>query len=282
MSNVEAREVEPLLDQTKDVRTAVRRRWPRVVVLAIVGAVLGAVAGMIVPASYTAETRVAVGQGSLTSSAIAGFPLAAMDLASNYARYVNSTGVARQSTMPGVVLKASQIPESNVIRIEATSRNAQDAAAAAKAAADDLVSQVNDEATQRAVEETRTAVSQASAGYGDAFARVQTASAEVIRVQSPPIASAADREGAQRRLAEAKAAEGITEAELRAQQAKLTRLISEDSEAAKLTVVRDVGEPESNRSSHIQLFLLLGALVGAAVGLVAVTVTGRPKKPAGN
>ncbi|MDO5681543.1 MAG: hypothetical protein Q4G46_01770 [Propionibacteriaceae bacterium] len=275
MSTVEAREDEPIIDRTAAPMAAVRKRWVRVSAISLVGALLGVLVGLLIPTSQTAEVRVAVGQGSLTTSAIAGFPLAAVNLASNYARYVNSTGVAREATMPGVKLKASQIPESNVIRIEATSKNAEDATAAATAAADELIAQVNDESIQREIKDTRDALAAASQQYSDAFARVQSHQAELIRLQAPPVATVEQRDGARNRLAEAKGAEGIAEAELNAQQTKLVRLISENSQAAKLTLVREVGKPTSSRSSNMQIGGLLGLVVGGAVGVISATASAR-------
>lgn len=278
-SKVEAREDEPLIDRSQAPLAAVRHNWVMAVVITLGIGLLGALVGLILPVSYTAETRVAVGQGTLTSSATAGFPLAAMDLASNYARYVNNTGTARQSTHPDAAVSASQIPESNVIRLEATSRDPELAKATATEITDELIAQVNDETRQRELETTRQDLAGASVEFAEAYSHVQSTSAELIRLQAPPVSSATQIENARQRLAESKAIEGRTQAELNAQQTKLVRMISEDSQAAKLTVVREVGDPASSRMSSLQLGLLIGLVLGAGAAVAATTLKERRRQP---
>jgi len=280
MSSEEVREDEPVVRSAQAPLAAVARHKKQAVVFTLVGGLIGVLIGVVWPTTYTAETRVAVGMGSLTSSSIAGFPLAADDLASNYSRYVNNTGVAMADTIPGVELEASQIPESNVIRIEAHSRNADDARAAATRAADDLMNKVNVEANQQEREETRTLIAEASRRFGDAYARVQ---AEQSQLGSSIGAGTAQGtiDGLRTRLADSKTEEGIASAELDAQRTKLIRMVSEDSESAHLTMVREVGEPESSRVSMIQRLLLIGLVVGFVVAVAAATIrerrTARPQ-----
>lgn len=254
MRRVEVREDESVLNRAAGPIAAVRKHLRTVLVITGIGGILGALIGFLIPPTYTAETRVAVGMGSLTSSAIAGFPLAAEDLASNYARYVNQSGVGMAAATPGVALEASQIPESNVIRIEATSRNAGESVAAASKAATELVSRVNDGGDRAALEATRADLAQAAARYGEAYSDVQALGS-----------------GSGQQLARAKAEEGVASAELEAQQTKLVRLISEDAQAAQLTVVREAGEPASSRLSMAQSLFLIGAVIGFGIAVAIAT-----------
>ncbi len=143
MSTTEYREAEPFTQAAVGPLAAWRHHWIVGVVAALLGAALGVGAAFAVPVTYTAEARVAVGSGDLTSGAIAGFPVAASQLASNYARYVNDRGVAATDLPENVTLSASQIPESNVIRIEVESSDPEAARSSANKAAELLVEAVN-------------------------------------------------------------------------------------------------------------------------------------------
>src|SRR5918911_4044178 len=115
---------------------AMRRRWPLTLVLVVLGALGGAVAARSQPTTYTAEERLAVGSGGLSAQAVPGFALASQELASNYARFVTAgpvrSALPAQTARRVLTVTASPVPESNVVRVEAT---ATDPAAATVAAA---------------------------------------------------------------------------------------------------------------------------------------------------
>lgn len=122
-----------------------RKYWPLIAV--ITGNCLVLVlllTWLLRPPVYTAEARLAVGSGQMTALNIPGYPTASEAMASNYARWVDHQGVQGQLVPEGTLsLSASPIVESNVLRIEATSRDPQVAVSAADEAANALREAVN-------------------------------------------------------------------------------------------------------------------------------------------
>lgn len=126
----------------------VRRNWPVVVALLVLGALVGIGSTLVRPATYTGEVRLAVGNGEMSSLNIPGFPTASAQMASNYARWVTRQQVAGVNLPEGTLsLAASPLPESNVLRVEATSHDPDVAVRAAAAAAEGLAAEVNKVAT---------------------------------------------------------------------------------------------------------------------------------------
>lgn len=277
MSSIEYQEAEPVTRATAGPLTALRRHWPAATALALVGALLGAGVAFIVPTTWTAESRVAVGAGDLTSGAIAGFPIAASQLASNYARYVNDRGVAGTDVPEGVELSASQIPESNVIRIEASSADPDAARAAANTAATELIDTVN--AGSRTTAEEVYAEFQELAGE-DAAAQTALAAAqhdldELLAEEDPSRrAVAAARED----VTEAAAKAADTAMRANAVRQRYTTLVAGTSSAANLLLVREADALESNRASLLARLGLAGLAAGAAAGLVLAVALERRRQ----
>lgn len=266
MSSTEYRESEPFTQVAIGPLAAWRRHWVRGVVSALVGAVVGVAAGFAIPAAYTAEARVAVGAGDLTSGAVAGFPIAASGLASNYARYVNDRGIAKTDVPEGVELSASQIPESNVIRIEAVSADPDAATAAANTAANQLVTIVNSGNRQSADEVFNEF---AKAAKADAKAQTKLA-AEQYDLGQLLIkeASKSKIRAARDDVSAAMSAAASTAAKAAALKQQYSYLIDGTRTAASLMVIRTADGLSSSRTSRVSQLGLLGLIVGAAVGLV--------------
>lgn len=141
MTNMTTREPEPLSRQLWH-----RRRLIAVVTgLCLLAAVL---AGLLRPAVHTAEAKLRVGSGQMTALNIPGYPSAAQDMASDFARYVDMDGVFSEQLPEGAMVKASPIVESNVIQIEATAPDAKTAVLAAQQTADGLMGMVNQVRTE--------------------------------------------------------------------------------------------------------------------------------------
>lgn len=274
MSTTEYREAEPFTRATAGPLTAWRRHWVVGVVAALLGAALGAAAAFVVPVTYTAEARVAVGSGDLTSGAIAGFPVAASQLASNYARYVNDRGVAATDVPENVTLSASQIPESNVIRVEAESADPAAARAAANSAAQTLVDTVND--SGRATADDVYADFQ-EAAKDDAAAQTGLAAAQhdLDKLLGKDNPSKADVKDARDKVTEAATKAADTGARANAIKQRYTNLIAGSSTAANLLLIRTADSLESNRTSMLARLGLAGLAVGAALGLVVAVVLER-------
>lgn len=251
VSNAEVREEEFAGRRVGGVLAPVRNHKKLVAGATLAGLVLGLLLALVLPQKFTAEARVAVGAGTLTTSAIAGYPLAAQDLAANYARYINDTGLAGHTVPEGVTLSASPIPESNVIRIEAESSDRAEAELVAKDVAETLVRVVNSADGVDAAGESGGNLAAVSREWGEAYADVQTIEAQLR--QGGGGSALRDR------LAEAKTRESIAQAKLEVVNAtQLTDLI----------VVTEPGPATSNRWTNMQQFGLIGIVVGFLVGLI--------------
>jgi uncharacterized protein involved in exopolysaccharide biosynthesis len=274
VSTIEYRESEPFTEAASGPLASWRRHWVLATLVAVLGAGLGATAGFLVPATYTAEARVAVGSGDLTSGAIAGFPVAASQLASNYARYVNIRGVAGTDVPENVSLSASQIPDSNVIRIEADSADPAAARAAANTAAQQLIEAVNGSGKTSADD---VYAEFQKAAKADAAAQTDLAAAQhtldnLLGEDNPSKADVKDARG-EVTAATAKAAEtGLTVAALRQ---RYTNLVSGSSTAANLLLIRTADGLSSNRTSLVTRMGLVGLAGGIVLGLILAVAVDR-------
>lgn len=276
-TQVEVREEEPLKSSAGTPLNALKRNWVTVVTIALLGALLGGVLGFLIKPTYTAEARVAVGAGNLSSGAIAGFPIAAAQLASNYARYVNDNGVAGSDVPHGVTVGASQIPESNVIRVEARSTDEDAAVRAAQSTAQELIDRVNGTAGGADnPSDTQTELDRAADAWGRTQTERSAAEVELSRVRNTPGSSAAAVAAAQAALARANSEDAKAQARRDALSAKLIREVSEGSQAADLVLVREGSIAGSDRISRIQRFAMIGLVAG--LGIVTLAVVLRDRK----
>ena len=274
LSTTEYREAEPFTQAAAGPLAAWRHHWILGVVAALLGAALGVGAAFAIPVTYTAEARVAVGAGDLTSGAIAGFPVAASQLASNYARYVNDRGVAGTDLPENVTLSASQIPESNVIRIEVESADAEAARSAANKAAQLLVDAVNGGGKTSA---TDVAADFEKAAKDDAAAQTDLAAAQHDLDQELGKAKPSKSKVKSLRsdVTAATAKSDNTALTANALRQRYTNLIASGSTAANLQLIRTADGLESNRTSLVARLGLAGLVVGAAVGLIIAVVIER-------
>ncbi|MFT3944486.1 MAG: hypothetical protein QM705_11805 [Ancrocorticia sp.] len=273
MSNSEYRESEPFSETAIGPLTAWRRHWVAGTIAALVGAMLGVAASFALPVSYTAEARVAVGSGDLTSGAVAGFPLAASGLASNYARYVNDRGVAQINVPEGVTLSGSQIPESNVVRIEAVSADSAEATKAANAAAEELVNLVNTggrktvdevfaELTKVSQEDAKNQTLAAAAQYDLNLLLNQEQDEEEEAPSKSTIQAARDK------VTETTANAATSSAKAAALRQKYVNLVDGGNTTANLQLIRVSSDVTSDLMSRISRLGLLGLMAGAAAGLL--------------
>ena len=274
MSTTEFREPEPFNRAAAGPLAAWRHHWIVGVVAALLGAALGVGAAFVIPVTYTAEARVAVGSGDLTSGAIAGFPVAASQLASNYARYVNDRGVAATDLPENVTLSASQIPESNVIRIEVESADPEAARSSANKAAELLVEAVNGtgktsspevaavfEEAAKADAAAQTALDAAKHDLDDELGKENPSASKVKRLRSD--------------VTDAAAKAANTSLTANALRQRYTNLVVSASTAANLQLIRTAEGLESNRTSLLARLGLAGLAGGAAVGLILAVILER-------
>lgn len=120
------------------------RHWILIAVVIGVFVVAALLVSLLRPPVHVAEARLAVGAGQMTALNIPGFPTASEQMASNYARWVGHQGAQGVGLPEGTLsLTASPIVESNVLRIEATSRDPETAQEAVSQAAEQLEEAVN-------------------------------------------------------------------------------------------------------------------------------------------
>ena len=278
MNSTEYRESEPLTQVAIGPLVAWRRHWVKGVAAALVGAALGVAIGFAMPVSYTAESRVAVGAGDLTSGAVAGFPLAASGLASNYARYVNDRGIGQTDVPEGVKLSASQIPESNVVRIEATSADAAAATAAANMAADQLVAIVNNHG-QQSIDEVFEQYTRAATIDAKAQTKLAAEQYDLNVLLNTTDSKKSKIKAARDDVTKASAAAALTSAKAAVLRQNYANLMTGNRTAATLMVVRTADGLSSNRTSRVSQLALLGFIVGAAGGLVLAVQLERRRAP---
>lgn len=111
-------------------------------VVILLTTVLGAaLAALFVPTTYTYEARVVVGTRELAAQQVPGYTNATISLAETYARYVTEDPTTDSSQ---AIVSATMIPETPVIRIQATAPSAEEAESVAQQTTDDLLTEVND------------------------------------------------------------------------------------------------------------------------------------------
>ena len=116
----------------------------------VAGMLLGAVYSLTSTVTYTAESKLLVGTFEAPASAIPGYVLASETVAANYARLASSTQVIvdlsdKAGLPPDQVVSmvtVTAIPGSAILRVTATSTDADQARTVAEGMADALVSEV--------------------------------------------------------------------------------------------------------------------------------------------
>lgn len=274
MSNAEFREDEPFTRGATRPFESWRRHWVLGTLVTLLFGAAGAAAGFLMPVTWTAEARVAVGSGDLTSGAIAGFPLAASQLASNYARYVNDSGVAGNPVPENVELSASQIPDSNVIRIEAKSADPDAARAAANETAQQLMDAVNSNGDEQ-LAQVYDAFTKAAADDAVAESDLSAAQHTLDNVLGRTDASKASIKAAREKVTEASAEAARTGLLSDSLRQKYTAMVANTSTAAQLKLARTADSLASNRNSLVTRYGLLGLAGGAVLSLLLVVALDR-------
>jgi hypothetical protein len=258
---------------------ALGRHKGMTVVVVVIAIAAGLLLAATRPTAVTAEARLAVSGENLTAQQVPGFALAAQQLAANYARYVNNTD--EQSALEselgvraGAVeaVTASPIPDSNVVRIEVTARDAVTARNAAAAVADALLQRIN------APDGTAATPEELLARFTDMSQQVATA-----QMDSEAASSAVQRGVAQGvdvgPLRDAAAAAASRLAVLKVQQDALGQqyrnaAASQDT-ASQLTVVEEAVVTGDDRLARFEQFGLAGLLAGAVLALLLASALER-------
>ncbi|WP_420176371.1 hypothetical protein [Luteococcus sp. OSA5] len=269
-------EVEPVAEAVSRPMQSLRRHWLSALIVMVLGTIAGVGLGATKPVTYTAEARVAVGTGDLSTGAIAGFPLAAKDMASNYARWVNDRGLRNGST-DGVTMAASPIPESSIIRIEGTGTDLAAVTAATKKTAEELVSSANGEGTKLDPKITFDQYTKAAAQWSKAKSDLNAAQSELEELQADDAATSRI-EAARKKVTAAMAEETQQLQHMNALGAKYQKQMVDTSEAADLVLVRDAEESSNDRTSLMQRYGLLGLVAGGALALLLAVALDRRQR----
>lgn len=239
----------------------------------MLGGALGIGSVLLRPTTYTAEARLAIGGNDLAAQSVPGFALAAQQLASNYARYVDQTadpaalGTAADS-MPGTVVgvTASPIPASSIIRVEVSATGAELARTVAQQVADDLTKQVNG---------GHTKPSTVLAEYVSLAGQLSKAQMITSLAQTDLETLTTDHPNQTANIAKARTA--VNDATAKAAsialqrdvlRARYTDLTETETNASNLSVVRDAMISRDDRRSRIERYGLVGAGVGVLVSLL--------------
>lgn len=215
---------------------------------------------------YTAETRLAVGDGSLPNQAVPGMALASQELAESYARWVNNTSAVEDDS--AVQITSSPIPQSAVVRIEATAQTQQAALEGAKAKGDDLVERINaakpgndpDEVLKR-YEDSARQVAAIEAQVEAAFSRVGATRAN----------GGTAYQSALTQLENARTQQSLLEIQRDALGQRYRDLVADQTAAAELKVIRAAEITKNDASARLQRYGLLGFVLGGLLSLLMAT-----------
>lgn len=242
-----------------------------IVALCAIGGGVGAAAGSLLPVNYTAETTIAVGHTDLTSQAQPGYALATQQLASNYARYVTNNDAMKQQYLDaqGAKIAASAIPESNLIRVEATSGDPETSEAVAADVANDLTEAVNKERASLKIPAVEAEIDK----LAGELAVLQRSRDDLVldmnyRVgKNVPVSRLTELSG---QIAEADHLVQVKEVEKQAAVNQLGELNRRAVQEAELIVRSEPAVTGSTKSGTLQQGLILGMGLAGLAGLLYV------------
>ncbi len=254
---------------------ALARAWPMATVLIVVGLVAGVGLALARPTTYTAESRLAVGSADLAAQAVPGFAQASAELAANYARFV-ATGPVR-AALPGAQaarlgeVTASPVPDSNVIRLEATATSQAAAVAAAKTGAELLKGQVDTAVAGTTAQEVLAQYNRISAQVAAAQQEVGTAQATLdgLRARAtgtdPPSTRALDR--ASQAVVSASAALYPLQIQQNALGARYQDVANQPASQSRLDIVAVAAPAFDDTRSRVERYGLAGLVLGFVLAL---------------
>lgn len=258
--------------------SALRRHWIVALVLTLLGGGAGVAAGAAIAPTYTAEARVAVGSTDLSALSIPGYALGSQQLAANISRYIGQIGAtaavqAALGASAGSVtaLSASPVPESNIVRVEATAGDKATARAAADATAQYLVDQssaVNGGGSSTALLATYTDLSRQVAAQGQVRDAAQAA-LKALSAGSPATAAAMTSYVA------ATAQYDNLAAQREAAQAAYQTAAANTASTYKLVGVSPGADSSNTARSNVERYGLVGVAGGFLVALGLVTALSR-------
>lgn len=249
------------------------RHWVTAAVIMLLGALAGAGAGWVLPATYRAEERIAVVPASTSAYALQGYPLGASSLAADYARWVNMSAATDNGE---ATVSASPVPDTAVIRVQASAPSAEEALAAASAgslklrtAVDEAVSARSPEVALASVREMQPKVAQAQVVVDEASERYNSA----IGAR----AGAATVNTLQEALVKARIELSELQLQLNARNDLYRSVYASTQGNSKLEVTSAATDLGSNRTALMARYGLLGLGVGYVVAQLLVVARDRKR-----
>ncbi|MGD9697158.1 MAG: hypothetical protein AB7V42_16025 [Thermoleophilia bacterium] len=261
---------------------AIRRRKLLTAAPAIGLCLIALLAGLVRSPTYTAETRLQVGGVNVTTESIPGFVDSTVQLAGNYSRYVSAEGVigpiAKELKLPYADVEgrvsSSPVPNSNIIRVQATGGSGGEAEKLADTAGQSLITFIGglNASTSRADE---------------LYEAIKTANIELVEAQTDAAAA--------QRAYRANPGDATLRASQNAQANVRSLAVKVDSaenayrqatvgqgSAGTLNVVNPATVASNDRMATLQklLFVALvaGLISGAALATARANWSGRPRR----
>ncbi|GAA4976414.1 hypothetical protein [Kineococcus glutinatus] len=270
--------------------TALARRWWWGVGLGLLGLAAGVGASSTTPATYVAESRVAVGSTSLDARVVAGYSQATQQLAADLARYVNeqqAEALLGQVIGAGAdtvqVVAASPIPESSIIRVEVTGTDRDVAQRGATTVARDLTDRVNALSTQQPTEllDEYTRLSRDVATFDT---QVRVAQQQLDDLAADEDTSDDELAEAQQRLTDAQSALSVAKVQQTATGQRYQAAETSVRSAEGLRMISDGVVTTDQRTSQMTRFGVAGLGGGLVLALIAASARERRRprrRPAG-
>jgi uncharacterized protein involved in exopolysaccharide biosynthesis len=255
-----------------DLLEALKRYWLVVALATITFGVAGVIVGGGATPTYTADAQLNVGGGDLTSQSIPGYAVGVQSLASAYSRAISADAiVSRTATQvrraPGDVrgsLAASPIPESPIIRVEATGSSERAAVALANAGAQQLIAYV----TERAP----------ASDAGDALLRSFRAASARLAAAQRTLGEAKNGNDA-KRLEDAQAAVDVAQLQTRTLADQYAAsAASTSSESGVIHVLAAAATAASDRRPTIEKLGLAGVIAGFVLGCALALLLDRRRR----
>lgn len=261
--------------------TGTLRRWPIVLVPALLLMGAGIAVGLSRAPTYTAETQLSVGSVSLKAQSVPGFVEASKSLAGTYSRVLISADVLRRvSAASGLPIEeleerieGTPIPDTAVIRVLADGSTPDGATGLARTATRTLRAYVSNR--EQAATRTR-----------GALARFRQASRRAARLQADldeqrGLRSVDPALVPRERIERLATAADVARLEAEALVTVYQNAREEDEDSARLELVAAPQGVSDDRVSATQLLGLAGLLGGAAIGgAVALLLAARARRRA--
>jgi hypothetical protein len=261
---------------------AVTRYWKFTGGLCLILLLAGAVAGGAKAPVYTAETRLAIGGQDLTSQAVAGFASASQELASDYARYVSlpqdagplKSALGNQAAQISG-LSATNVPSSNLVSIEALSKDPTLAMKAATAAGAALMAATNVETNDAAAAALLAQYDTLSSTVATSTQTLQTAQQKLAKLTAATSTTASELTAAQQAVVAASTKNASLVLQQSALGVRYQQVVTADTPSSNLTTVQPAVIVLTNKTKNRELFALVGLALAIVISFLLATFYAR-------